>query len=67
MGQYVVNFSTAMTDANYAVSSFTQWSGGPYMLGYTTGGYLAGSLAIAGGIPAGSTIDIATLSITIIR
>jgi len=66
-GTYVVNFASAMPDVNYAVSAFAQWSGGPYVIGYTTGAYLAGSVGVTSGTTAGVAADVSILSIIITR
>ena len=36
VGVFTVNFTTAMPDANYSVSGNTNWSGGPWIIGFNT-------------------------------
>jgi hypothetical protein len=65
-GQYTVNFTTAMPDANYAAASIgPQWSGGPYII--STGTYAVGSLGVLCGTAPGGSTDLATISVSIFR
>jgi hypothetical protein len=67
-GHYTLNFTTAMPDANYSAVAFTQWSGGPYVIGVnTSGGYATSSISIVTGTTAGGGTDIATLSLAVFR
>jgi len=65
VGTYTVNFTTAMPDTNYAPLGFTKWSGGPYLLGWTS--FTTSGLTVAAGIPSGSGADTESISLAFFR
>ena len=67
-GQYTINFTNALTDANYAVVGMATWTGGPYIMGISTGSVpTSSSVQITSGTTGGSNTDIAYNSVAIFR
>lgn len=65
VGSYVVNFTTAMPDTNYAPLGFTKWSGGPYLVGWNS--FTTSGLGVSSGIPGGSGADVESTSFAFFR
>jgi hypothetical protein len=68
-GDYTVNFTTAMPDANYSAVCTGLWTGGPYTaVPSTAASYQASSLAVNTGTGGGGALlDLAAISVSIFR
>lgn len=68
VGSFTVNFTTAMSDANYSVSGNTNWSGGPWILGFDTSSTRTSSaLPIITGTTPGVAADTSLVNINVFR
>ena len=67
-GHYTVNFTTALADANYSVSGNTNWSGGPWIVGFDTSSTRTSSaLPIITGTTPGVAADTSLVNINVFR
>ena len=68
VGTFTVNFTTAMPDANYSVSGNTNWSGGPWIIGFNTVSTRTSSaLPIVTGTTPGVGADTSLVNINVFR
>jgi hypothetical protein len=68
VGSFTVNFTTAMPDANYSVSGNTNWSGGPWIVGFDTSSTRTSSaLPIVTGTTPGVAADTSLVNINVFR
>jgi hypothetical protein len=67
-GDYTVNFTTAMPDANYAAFVMATWDGGPNFSGHrTTVGQTTGGFRAVSGLSGGSAADSSVMTAFVFR
>lgn len=68
VGDYTVNFTTAMPDANYAAINMATYTGGPFVSGHNTGSaQTASAFRAISSTTAGGLTDSAVMTVIVFR